>query len=360
MLQQGDGKNRGGDIKYFAIIAAALGAVLLLAAGCGSANPTSVASITSPIPPVPGKGKLYVAVTGTSDLQAGSGNMGLAIVDIATRHVEMVNLPAAKAPHGIAFTPGTRTAPGSQGRTALEAPAGVLLGDAQDGRVLQVDLASRSVTRTIKPPPNAKLSICGMDTFTDGTIYLSSMADGMVYPLDFKAGRIGAPVAGGDGVSSSICSIVWVNGGKAAYIDNMFDPDHPETAGYLAKIQWPGGRLIKKVEDVTRPAPGGESLSHQMAATPDGKYLYVADSIDGKLVKIDTTNDQIIKSVPAGKEPRSIVFSADGRLAYIAVCHEPVDNESSVFVYDVKKDEVVARIPAIPAPLVCGIVLAET
>ena len=342
-------------------MAGALATALLLAGlGCGSSNPASVASISSPIPPVPGKGKLYVAVTGSADLQAGSGNMGMAVVDIATRHVEMVNLPDAKAPHGIAFPPGTKTAPNSQGRTALEEPGSVLIGDAQDGRVLQVDLSSKSVIKTIKPPPNSKLSICGMNTFTDGTIYLSSMADGMIYPLDFQTARIGAPVVGGDGISNSTCSIVWTNGGKTAYIDNMFDPQHPETAGYLAKIDWPSGKLIKKIADVTATSPGGEPLSHQMAVTPDGKYIYVADSVDGKLVKIDTSNDQIIKTIPVGKEPRSIVFSADGKLAYIAVCHEPINNESSIFVYDVRKDEVVGRIPGIAAPLVCGIVLAET
>ncbi len=361
MLRSGDGKDRGGSIKPFLLIIAALAAVFPLAAsGCGSGNPASVASITSPIPPVPGTGKLYVAVTGTADLQAGNGNMGLAIVDIATRHVEMVNLPEAKAPHGIAFAPGTKTAPGSQGRTALQRPGSILLGDAQDGRVIQVDLSSKSIINTIKPPPGSKLSICGMNTLKGGAIYLSSMADGKLYPLDLNAGRIDPPVAGGDGISSSICSIVWTDSGQAAYLDNMFDPGHPEIAGYLAKIEWPGGKLIKKIEDVTKASPGGEPLSHQMAVTPDGKYIYVADSIDGRLVKIDPSNDKIVKSVPAGKEPRSIVFSADGKIAYISVCHEPVDNESSIFVYDVKKDEVVGRIPGIAAPLVCGIVLAET
>ena len=115
-----------------------------------------------------------------------------------------------------------------------------------------------------------------------------------------------------------------------------------------------------KIENVTKASPSGSPMAHQMEMTPDGKFLYVTDGLDGAVVKIDLSNDTIVKSIPiGGKEPHSIVFSADGKTAYIAVRHEPTENESSVFVYDVTKDQVTERIPGIAAPLVCGLVYQQ-
>lgn len=344
-------------------VAGAVGLVVALlvfiAAGCGEETKTTAGETAKTV--AKGKGKLYVAVTGAGELvSTGQGNMGVAIVDLATKKVEeMINLPEAKAPHGVIFTADTKTAPNTQGRVATEEPKSLYLGNAEDGSVVQIDLTTKKATKTIKPPAGASLAICGMDMFTDGKIYLSSMGDGKLYPLDPQTGTIGQASVGGGDATTSICGVVWTDGGKTAYIDNMFNPKDSTVAGYLAKVEWPSGKLIKKIENITKPSPSGAPLSHQLALTPDGKYIYVADGIDGSLVKIDASTDKVVKTIPVGKEPHSLVFSSDGKTAYIAVRHEPVENESSVFVYDVEKDQVTDRIPGIAAPLICGLVLAE-
>ena len=351
------------------LVAAAIVVVLMAALvvgmelGCGSASETT--SIGGPTgKPVTtagnggGKGKLYVAVTGTADLQAGSGDMGMAIIDLATKQVEMVNIPEAKAPHGIIFPTDTKTASNTRGRVALEQPSSIYLGNAQDGSVLVVDLSTNKVTKSIMPPPDAKLAICAMQVGPDGRIYLASMADGKVYP--FQNDTIMSPGIGGAGATTSICGIAWSAGGQFAYLSNMFNPQDPNEAGYIAKLNWPSGTLVSKIQNVTNPSPSGGYMAREIEVTPDGKYMYLADGADGSLVKIDMATETVIKRVPIGGEPHSIVFSSDGSTAYISVRHMPVEDGSSIIVYDVAKDQVIDRIPGIPAPLVGGLVLQES
>ncbi len=343
-------------------VAAAIGltaALLLVAIGCGGGTTTTSATTATK---AASPGTVYVAVTGSGELSAGTGNMGFAVVDLATKKVQMMNLPEAKAPHGIIFSPDTMTAPDTRGRVATEKPKTILMGNADGGSVLVVDLATNKTTKTINAPSGAKLAICGMEKGPDGKIYLASMGDGIVYQVDTAGGTITATPVGGGDTTQSICGIAWSADGKYAYLSNMFNPNDPNQAGYIAKVSWPDGKLISKIENVTK-APGTGSaapMAHQSEVTPDGKYMYVTDGIDGSVVKIDMSTEKILKTIPVGKEPHSIVFSSDGKKAYIAVRHEPVENESSVFVYDVDKDQVIDRIPGIQAPLICGLILDES
>jgi len=332
-------------------------ALLLMAIGCGDDTTTGTTAATAATTAAD-EGTVYVAVTGAGELEAGGGNMGYAVIDLATKKVEMVNLTESKAPHGIMFGVNTATAPKTEGRVATEKPKTLLLGNAQDGSVNVIDAATQKVTKTIMPPAGAVLAICGMYKGPDGKIYLTSMGDGKVYLLDEEAGTITDSGVGGGDVSQSICGINWSQDGKIAYLANMFSPDNPTQAGYVAVVEWPSGNLIKKIENVTTPSATGSAtpMAHQTAITPDGKYLYVTDGIDGAVAKVDLDTG-ITKKIPVGKEPHSIVITADGKTAYIVVRHEPVENEGSVFIYDVEKDQVTGRIPGIPAPLSCGIIL---
>jgi len=331
-----------------------LSLVLFVAIGCGEEEKKDT---TTAAPTGKASGKLYVAVTGAGEAVAGAGNMGMAIIDLETKKVEMVNLSESKAPHGIIFTSDTKTAPNTAGKVATEEPKDVYLGNVTDGSVLKVDLATRKVTKTITDKPGIK--VCGMQEGPDGLIYLSSMADGKAYPLDGASDTIGDPILGGAPNTNSICGVGWTRDEKFAYISNMSDSKNPSAAGFVAKYDWPSGTFIKKIDNVTKASPSGAPLAHQAEMTPDGKFLYVMDSVDGSVVKIDTATDQVVKTVPVGKDPHAIVFSSDGKTAYIAVRKEPDEKSSSVFVYDVEKDQVIDRIPGIGAPQVCSLVLWE-
>ncbi|MHB8793196.1 MAG: YncE family protein [Thermoleophilia bacterium] len=334
-----------------AILAAVLVTALLLTAiGCGDTAADKTSSANG--------AKIYVTVTGSEELAAGSGNMGYAIIDLDTQKVEMVNLAEAKAPHGIIFDAGTATAAGTDGRVATETPGTLLLGNAEDGSINVIDAATRKVTRTISAPAGAKLAICGMAKGQDGKIYLTSMGDGKVYVYDEAAGAVTDTGVGGGDITQSVCGINWSQDGKTAYLSNMMNPNDVTKGGYVSVVEWPSGKLIKKIEDVTTASPTGKMapMAHQTAMTPDGKYLYVTDGIEGALSKVDVANGTVRK-IQVGKEPHSIVLTPDGKTAYISVRHEPDEGNSSVFIYDVEKDTVTGRIPGIPAPLVCGLIL---
>ncbi len=296
-----------------AIAAGLIAALLLAASGCGSSSSGGSAAST-PASTTTGpqsKGKVYVAVTGSKELQAGDGNMGMAVVNLDNKQVEMVDLPETKAPHGILFGVDTMTAPNTSGRVATATASLIYLGNAQDGSINVIDAATNKVTRTVNAPAGAKLAICGMEKGPDGLIYLASMGDGKVYLFDTDKGEITDTRVGGGGTTTSICGIVWSRDGQYAYLGNMYNPGDPTSSGYIAKV------------------------------------------------KIDAGMDKVINRFPAGKEPNSIVFSADGKTAYISVRHEPIPDLSSIFVYDVASDKVIDRIAGIPAPLVCRLILSQ-
>jgi len=339
--------------KAVLVIAASVLLLALLVAviGCGGEETTTTKAETGKT--VSEKaGKLYVAVTGEGELEAGGGNMGLAVVDLATKKVEMVNVPDSAAPHGIMFTADTSTAPNTRNRTATELPKTVYLANAQGGNINVIDVATGKTVETIPAPPGGTFAPCGMQMGPDGKIWVSSMGDGKVYPLDPDANTIGEAGPGGGDVTTSICGISWSKDHKYAYLNNMTaDP------GYIAKVTWPEGKLVSKIENITKANPG---LSvHQDEVTPDGKYLYATGGADNTMIKIDLDTDQIVKTVDVGAETHSIVFTPDGKTAYIAVRHYPTENQSGVFVYDVATDTVTDRIAGIDAPLICGLILAQ-
>lgn len=329
---------------------------VLVAVGCGDDTTTTTGKTTA----AKGAGKIYVAVTGTGELAGGTGNMGMAIVDLETKKVEQVNLTEAKAPHGIIFSADTKTAANTDGRVTSDEPKTMLLGNAEDGAVLTIDMATKKVTKTSAAPAAAKLAICGMYKGPDGKMYLTSMGDGKVYPYDPATSVIGDAMPNGAG-TTSICGITWSQDGKSAYLVNMFNPTNPLEPGYVAKIEWPSGKMISKIDNVTKPSPEGKPLSHQSVVSPDGKFMYVADGIDAAVVKIDLSTDKIVKTIALGTgEPHAMVISADGKTGYIGVRHAPDQNLSSIFVMDMDKEEISATIPGIAAPLICGVVLQES
>ena len=357
------------SMKFWATAIAALtvaAAFVIVATGCGSSSSGASTNTTSTSASSTPSGTLYIAVTGSDELSAGTGHMGYAVVDIASKKVTMVDVPGSDAPHGMAFGPNTNTLPNTNGRVTKDKPSSIYLGNAGNGTVMEIDLATQKVTKTIQPPAGAKLAICGMDKFTDGKIYMASMGDGKLYPLDPATDTIGSPTVGGGTTTTSICGVVWTNNGSTAYLSNMYDPNDKSVAGYLAKVDWPSGKLVKKITDLTKTnLQKTSTYQHQIVETPDGKFIYVTDGYDGNIVKVDTSTDQVVKTVslrtsPTGtEEPHTMVISSDGKWGYIDVRHSPTANESSVFVYDLQKDQVVDRITGISAPLICGSVLEE-
>lgn len=337
-----------------------LALMLFVTIGCGDEDEDTDTGTTgeTTATTAEGAGKLYVAVTGAGELSA-EGEMGYAVIDLATDEVEMVQVDGAQAPHGIIWDPTTATAPDTSGRVATEMPMSLWLGNADGGNAIHYDFDSKTVVATATPPADAALAICGMELGPDGeTVWLTSMGDGKLYPLDTTNATVGAGV-GGAPDTTSICGVAWNADATKAYVVNMFNPSDPSIPGYVAVLEWPSGKMISKIDNVTAPSPDGAPLAHQAESTPDKKFLYVTDGVEGQVVKIDMETDEIVSRIDTGYEPHSIVFSADGKTGYIAVRGYPDKDVSGVFVLDTETDEVTKRISGITQPLICGLILAE-
>ncbi|RJQ44921.1 MAG: YncE family protein [Gaiellales bacterium] len=300
-------------------------------------------------------GMLYVA--------SGQDDIAFSVIDLETKTItENVKVEGAASPHGIiADTADTSVAPDTSGRVATEEPKIIYLGNTKNnGTVVKYDLSTNTVVKVIEPPATAKMQICSMQMGPDGNIYLTSMGDGKAYPLNPEDDTIGEGIGGGD-ITKSICGIVWSRDGKYVYLSNMKNPDDENEAGYIAKLDAETYELVMKIEGVTEAQPG-KVVAHQMEMTPDGKYIYVADSGTGSLVKIDVATDEVVDRIALGggaKEVHSIVFAPDGKTAYLTVREVPDANSSSVFIYDVESDTVTGQIQGIPSSKICAVMLVQ-
>ncbi|MHB9013749.1 MAG: beta-propeller fold lactonase family protein [Ignavibacteriaceae bacterium] len=83
--------------------------------------------------------------------------------------------------------------------------------------------------------------------------------------------------------------------------------------------------IIKKIE------VGGRPLD--IAVTPDGKFIYVANSILNEVQKIDTQTDSVVNSLSGIDTCRGIAVSPDGKFAYVTNV-----TSGTVTVIDLKTD----------------------
>ena len=84
------------------------------------------------------------------------------------------------------------------------------------------------------------------------------------------------------------------------------------------------------------------SMPHQMAVSPDGKYVAVNDRMSDQTSIIDPISMKEIVRIKVGKQPHGITFSADGTMLYVG--HE--------------RDNYINAIPVgtwIPSPIMTGV-----
>ena len=119
-----------------------------------------------------------------------------------------------------------------------------------------------------------------------------------LYALDDSTGTITETGVGGGDVTQSVYGIAWTRDGKFAYLGNLMNPGLSNQAGSVVKVEWPSGKLVKRIENVTMPAPRDTPIVNDVEMTPDGRFLYVTDGVQGALVKIDQETDTIVKTAP--------------------------------------------------------------
>ncbi len=84
---------------------------------------------------------------------------------------------------------------------------------------------------------------------------------------------------------------------------------------------------------------------HGIAATGDGRTLWINGEYDGYLYKIDTVKDTVLGRYPIGRRSNELEVTADGRFVYQAMLYE-----GTYKVFDTVKNEIVKIIdvPGLP------------
>lgn len=104
---------------------------------------------------------------------------------------------------------------------------------------------------------------------------------------------------------------------------------------------------------ITRiPLPTGAQGPIQLYATPDSKFLYVADQgelmerpVSNKVFVIDIANAKVINTIKAGNKAHGVVVSQDGKTVYVANT-----SDNSISIIDVATQKVTATVPVGKGP----------
>ncbi len=83
-----------------------------------------------------------------------------------------------------------------------------------------------------------------------------------------------------------------------------------------------------------------------IAITPDDKFAYVTNVVSSKVTIINLQNDKIEKTIPVGRMPTTIIMDKYNNCAYVSN-----QRESSISVIDLKKQEVVKTISVADNPI---------
>ncbi len=97
-------------------------------------------------------------------------------------------------------------------------------------------------------------------------------------------------------------------------------PSLPSNAGYVTNYTPDAALRTKDASGNLPPVPSGMNVNANpantfpagMALSPDGKFLYVACNGDNSVAVIDTASYKVVKQVPAGFFPYSVVVSPTG------------------------------------------------
>lgn len=104
------------------------------------------------------------------------------------------------------------------------------------------------------------------------------------------------------------------------------------TPGTVTAITIPGNQTVATIPVGTQPAG--------IAVSPDGSYVYVADSGSNNVSVIDTSSNQVIATIPVGNDPITLAVSPDGSFVYVGNF-----TDSSLSVIQTSTNSIIATIP---------------
>jgi len=252
-------------------------------------------------------------------------DFNLALVDPTTQKV-VARLPTGLGPHEAAVSPDGRTAYVSNfGRYSVY-PAGDTLHDKAGNTITVVDLVDRKVKATFDLGTHTGPH--GMVVSHDGKLLWStSETPQAVLEIDAAAGKI-LHVWNTNQVRSHM--IVTTPTESKFYVTNT-------VSGSVSVVDRSTGEV-----KVLATGPGTEGI----AISPDGKEVWAASRIDGKISVISTATDSIAAAFQSGgKEPKRLAFTPDGTQVWVTN-----SRSDQVTVFDAHARELIATLTLDKAP----------
>ncbi|HEU5395193.1 MAG TPA: beta-propeller fold lactonase family protein, partial [Candidatus Methylomirabilis sp.] len=80
-------------------------------------------------------------------------------------------------------------------------------------------------------------------------------------------------------------------------------------------------------------------VTHDVAVTPDGRYLYVSLRNLNKIAVISTAEDRLVTTIPQGRKPDLVLMDPIGNVAYATNRHSGI-----VSVIDLRTHTVTGKI----------------
>lgn len=247
------------------------------------------------------------------------------LLDPATDKV-LGKLPTGRGPHEVAVAPDGRTAYVSNfGRYGVY-PAGDTMHDQPGNTITVIDVTSRKVKTTFDLGTHTGPH--GMVVSHDGKyLWVTSETPQAVLELDSSTGQI---------------LHVWNSNQQRSH---MIVVTPKETKFYVTNTVSGSVSVIDKLTGtvkVVATGPGTEGI----AISPDGREVWAASRIDGKISVISTDTDAIVATFSSGgREPKRMAFTPDGSQVWVTNY-----KSNQVAVFDSHGRELLGKVTAEGAP----------
>lgn len=193
--------------------------------------------------------------------------------------------------------------------------------------IYKLNTQSYSIEKTIQLPKGSKPH--GLRSSVDGTkVYVAEMGGKALGILDVKTNQYKQIALNGAAVQTAV-----TQDNKYVFI-SVYDPKS------IARYEIATGSITYA------PLPNNAQGPVQIYATPDSKYLYIADQgyyfekpRSNKVYKIDINTSKIVQEIIAGNAPHGVIISPDGKRVYIT---NLLSNDVSII--DATTDKKITRV----------------
>ncbi|MBR7828909.1 GH92 family glycosyl hydrolase [Actinospica sp. MGRD01-02] len=266
---------------------------------------TSWGTASGDAPPSFGAGQLSFPASTRASLDVTPGQVRIAPGSSTTVTVKEDNTLAtsgstsvtytATAPTGLTASPATSTLTADAGKTSsttatITAASGMATG------YYQVRFAARASNGALLPDVSLLVTVAAAGESIP-TAYVSNYSDNTVTPVDTRTHNAGPAIPVGGGPDGMV-----VAGGKLFVANNNTND--------VTVIDTSTNAVVATV-------PVG-SVAADVAATPDGKTVWVTNFGDGTVQPIDVATLTAGKAIAVGSQPERLAVSPDGTRLWVA------------------------------------------